>query len=143
MPRIQLRSLPEGIAWTATEWVFLGVSLWCVLQAVLAQPLAWSLDLSIRLTAYLSAAYIAGFVIILVPSGLGIREFFLTLFLVPLLGPLLEEETSQARAVVVLAVLVLRLVWTSSELLISGILYCLPASLGPARIERSVPLAPE
>ena len=77
-------------------------------------------------------AALMGFVIILVPSGLGIREFFLTLFLVPELGPLLDEDTGQARALVVLTVLVLRLVWTSSELLLSGVLYCLPASLRPA-----------
>jgi uncharacterized membrane protein YbhN (UPF0104 family) len=132
MPRVLLRSLPEGIAWTTIEWLLFAVSLWCVLQALLPRPLVWSLDLWVRLTAFLSAAYIAGFVIILVPSGLGIREFFLTLFLVPELRPLLHEDAGEARAVVVLAVLVLRLVWTSSELLLSGLLYCLPASLhGP------------
>jgi uncharacterized membrane protein YbhN (UPF0104 family) len=132
LPRVPLWSLPEGIAWTTVEWFLHAVSLWCVLHALLPRPLPWSLDLWVRLTAYLSAAYIAGFVIILVPSGLGIREFFLTLFLVPQLGPLLDEDTGQARALVVLTVLVLRLVWTSSELLLSGVLYCLPASLQPA-----------
>src|SRR5262249_53768279 len=132
LPRVSLWSLPEGIAWTTVEWFLLAVSLWCVLQALLPRPLAWTLDLWVRLTAFQSAAYIAGFVIILVPSGLGIREFFLTLFLVSELGPLLDDDAGQVRALVVLTVLVLRLVWTSSELLLSGFLYCLPASLRPA-----------
>ena len=125
LPRIRLWSLPEGMAITTVEWCLFAVSLWCVLRALLPVPLEWSADLGVRLTAYLSAAYIAGFVIIIVPSGLGIREFFLMLFLVPVLRPLLGGEAEDARALVVLAVLVLRLVWTSSELVLAGILYCL------------------
>ena len=125
LPQVRHWSLPEGMAFTTVLWCLFAVSLSCVLQALIPGRLGWSFDLWVRLTAYLSAAYIAGFVIILVPSGLGIREFFLTLFLVPMLRPVLGEDAEEARAIVVLAVLVLRLVWTSSELVLSGILYCL------------------
>ena len=57
-----------------------------------------------------------------IPSGLGVREFFLTLFLVPELA----SEGQAARGTAVLTVIVLRLVWTVAELGMAGVVYCLP-----------------
>lgn len=129
LPQVHGRWLVMGMGMTAMLWCLFGVSLWCVLRAILPDAWPWSGGLWICLTAAMSAAYIAGFVIILIPSGLGIREFFLALLLLPILRPMLGEPPEESRALIVLAVLVLRLVWTSSELILAGILYALPRSL--------------
>ena len=68
-------------------------------------------------TAYMGVAYVAGFVILIVPSGLGVREFFLTLFLV---------EGGESRPAVLLAVLLMRLAWTAAELVAVAVVYWLP-----------------
>jgi uncharacterized membrane protein YbhN (UPF0104 family) len=65
---------------------------------------------------------VAGFVIVVAPSGLGVREFFLTLFLAPELAALAGLGEAAAQATAVLTVLVLRLVWTAAELVAAAIL---------------------
>ena len=84
-PRLQVRTsvLLEGLAMTAFGWMLLGASLWAVLQAVLDEPRWMTLAEWGRLSAILSLSYVAGFIIVLIPSGLGIREFFLHMFLIP------------------------------------------------------------
>jgi uncharacterized membrane protein YbhN (UPF0104 family) len=135
LPHFRTASLLEGLALTACGWFLLGVSLWAMLQAISGNPPAWTWDRAGLFTAFMGVAYVAGFLFILVPSGLGVREFFLTLFLV---GP----ESGQDRATVILAVLALRLVWTTAELVVVGVVYWFP---GPARdrIEGDVPKGEE
>ena len=77
-------------------------------------------------TAFASFSYVAGFLIIFVPSGLGVREYFLTLFLVPEIHILGQMEMGEARGKAVLTVLLLRLVWTAAEVAAVGVLYWLP-----------------
>jgi uncharacterized membrane protein YbhN (UPF0104 family) len=127
LPHVRLSMLLEGLLLTAGDWLLLGASLWTAVWAVLGQPQPGGWDAWGRDTAIMALAYVAGFVIIVVPSGLGIREFFLTIFLVPELAPLLGSQ--EARAVAVLTVLVLRLVWTVAELVSVAAVYWLP---GPA-----------
>jgi uncharacterized membrane protein YbhN (UPF0104 family) len=136
LPRLSGRALLEGLALTPAGWLLLGVSLWAVLQAVMPEPLPWRWDTMGLLAAYLATAYVAGFLIIVVPGGLGVREFLLTLFLVPLLIQQSTGSAEDARASAVLAVLVLRLVWTVAEVLLAGVLYLLPGrSLRETAIE--------
>jgi uncharacterized membrane protein YbhN (UPF0104 family) len=97
-----------------------------VLAAELREPPPWDGAVLLRLTAFLALAYVAGFVIVIVPSGLGVREYFLTLFLVPEVTPLVAGDEAEGRALAILAVLVLRLVWTAAELVITGVVYWLP-----------------
>ncbi len=137
-PPIRLGSLVEGLLVTAVGWLLLGLSLWAAMQAAVDEPLAFSLAAWGRFTAYLALAYVAGFIILVVPSGLGVREYFLLLFLVPELGGALGRGTEEARAAAVLVVLLLRLVWTLAELVIVGVLYFLPGPTGAAW-----PLAPQ
>jgi uncharacterized membrane protein YbhN (UPF0104 family) len=123
---VPVSCLGEGLALTTGGWLLLGGSLWAMLHAVCVEPPAGTADVWLRYTAILSLAYVAGFIILLVPSGLGVREFFLTLLLIPEVHQLGEQE-ADARAVAVLAVLLLRLVWTGAELATAGIVYWLPA----------------
>ncbi len=125
-PRVQWRSLLEGLLLTSICWWGMGASLWAALANVMDPPPVLTVALLARLTAYMAVAYVAGFVILVVPSGLGVREFFLTLFLVPELNADLGAGHGDARALAIVAVLLLRLVWTVAEVILTGIIYWLP-----------------
>lgn len=117
--------LLEGLGMTACGWMLLGASLWAVLQAVLDEPRLMTLPEWCRLSAILSLSYVAGFLIVLIPSGLGVREYFLHLFLIPELS---RQWTDPAGSVptAVWAVLLLRVVWTAAEIVTVGIVYGFP-----------------
>jgi uncharacterized membrane protein YbhN (UPF0104 family) len=67
----------------------------------------------------MALAYVAGFAILIVPSGLGVREYFLTLLL-------LNPQEDRSRASVLLTVLILRVVWTVAELLFVAAVWWVP-----------------
>lgn len=122
---IRMSVLLEGLGMTACGWMLLGASLWAVLQAVLEEPRMMSLPEWGRLSAILSLSYVAGFIIVLIPSGLGVREFFLHLFLIPELSRQWTDPASSV-ATAVWAVLLLRVVWTTAEIVTVGIVYGFP-----------------
>jgi uncharacterized membrane protein YbhN (UPF0104 family) len=117
LPRLRHRTLATGILEVACGWIIMGTSLWAMLQAVLPSPPELSVSVWATCAASLALAYVAGFLAIVVPGGLGVREFFLQ----PLLGPFAPE------ALILVAVLVLRLAWTGAELVVAAIAYCVPA----------------
>jgi uncharacterized membrane protein YbhN (UPF0104 family) len=124
VPTIRLAYLGEGLLMTTLGWCLMGGALGAALRGVLGADLAWTPAALARLPAALAVSYVAGFVILVAPAGLGVREFFLTLLLAPELAALGEMgEPAAARAAVVLAVLALRLAWTAAELLLAGLLY--------------------
>jgi hypothetical protein len=127
LPRLNLWALVQGLVLTAGGWLLLGASLWAVLQSVTgdALPLTWASWG--HYTAVLSLAYVIGFAVVLVPSGLGVREFFLTILLAPALVQSLHVMDEQARETTVLAVLLLRVVWTAAELVVAAVIYWFPA----------------
>jgi hypothetical protein len=124
--RLPTRSLPPvtwgqflvGLALGAVGWLFLGASLACALRAVTDAGPALDGLTFLRLTAILAIAYVAGFLVVFVPAGLGAREFFLTMLLTPEIA--LSEEL--ARGKVELVVVLLRLVWTGAEVLAAVVL---------------------
>jgi hypothetical protein len=124
LPAVHHTHLGEGLLLTAAGWLLLGASLGAALHAILGPELPWSVKGLGRLAAIMGVSYVAGFIIVVAPSGLGVREFFLTLFLTPELAalPELGLDVNAARAVAIVAVVVLRLVWTLSELVTVGLL---------------------
>ncbi len=126
IPRVCFRALGEGLTLTGVGWLLLGLSLWTTMRAVLPVEIPWSWPALGRMTAYLALAYVAGFVIIIVPGGIGVREFLLTLFIVPEFDLLLSPGSSESRSLTLLVVLLLRLVWTTAEVLVAGVLYFAP-----------------
>ena len=123
VPVIRLAYLAEGLALTGLGWLLLGAALGATLYAVVGPSLTWTPAALGRLPAFIGLAYVAGFAILVAPGGLGVREYFLTLLLAPELVVLSGLSADEARAVAVLAVLVLRLVWTAAELAAAGVLY--------------------
>jgi hypothetical protein len=122
LPPLGWRALAEGLVATGLNWFCQGASVWAGLQGVLPRPPAWTGAAWGLLTAVMGVAYVAGFVILLAPSGLGVREFFLTMFLVALLG----TSSAAEEASVLLAVLVLRLVATAAEVVTVALVWKLP-----------------
>jgi hypothetical protein len=125
VPRIRFAWLVEGLFLTSVGWLLLGISMEAAFHGILGPELPWRGEARGRLAAIMGVSYVAGFVILLAPSGLGVREFFLTLFLTPELVGFQGMDEGEARGTVVLAVLVLRLVWTVAELLLAVPLYWL------------------
>lgn len=117
LPHIRLVYLLEGLAMTAIGWLFLGASFAAALRGIVGAD--WPLfDVrTARLPAIMGLSYVIGFVVFVAPGGLGVREFMLTLLLTPELVGIQGMNVADARATVVLAVIVLRLVWTVAELL--------------------------
>ena len=120
LPRLPAVALPIGLAITACGWAFLGASLFAVTRALQAAPTPWSVYECLDCTAIAALSYVAGFVG-QTPGGLGVREVILQQFLVPRLG-------GEAPAVV--AVLLLRVLWTAAELAAAGVLFWLPIKKG-------------
>jgi hypothetical protein len=122
LPAVGLSALAKGLVLTGLGWLLLGASLWATVRALWDGPLPLTLDFWGRLTAYQAIAYVAGFVIVLIPNGIGIREFFLKVFLFHEfalkwgLGP----ADAQVRAIA--AVILLRLVWLIAEIVIVTLL---------------------
>jgi uncharacterized membrane protein YbhN (UPF0104 family) len=118
----------EGLVVTACGWLFLGGSLLAVLHALMNQGPAFTAGNIALYSAYLALAYVAGFIIFPLPSGLGVREFFLALFLTPELKQLMGSTEGAAKLAIAVAIL-LRLVWTAAEVVVVPALYFLPAGL--------------
>jgi glycosyltransferase 2 family protein len=126
LPRITTPALLEGLAITGLGWLFLAASFWAALQAITDGRLATSPELLARTTAALGIAYVAAFVLLFAPGGLGVREYLLTLLLVPELAAALSLEHDEARSLVVLTVLGLRLTWTAAEIVTAACVWWLP-----------------
>jgi uncharacterized membrane protein YbhN (UPF0104 family) len=131
LPRLRGPTLLLGLAATACGWALLGVSLWAVLRAILPEPEPLTGPLWGRCTAMVGLAYVAGFLAVFMPGGVGVREFLLLALLPPLLA---GQPVGAPDGVAAAAVLLLRLVWTAAELLLVAVVYWLPGP-GLAAVE--------
>jgi glycosyltransferase 2 family protein len=125
VPPLRVRTLAVGLVVIAAGWLLLGLSVWAMLQAVLPMSPTWSFAAWMRCTGSIGFAYVAGFLIVFLPGGVGAREFLL-LHLLAFAG---------GEPIIAVAVLLLRLVWTAFEVLIAGVLLAVRAD--KPRDERS------
>jgi uncharacterized membrane protein YbhN (UPF0104 family) len=121
---LEARVLPEGLLLTMVGWALLGASTWAALRATVP-ALPWTWDLWGRVSAYMGLAYVLGFAASL-PSGLGVRELFLTVFLASELVRNLGLSEVEAGSTAFATVIVLRVVWTVAEVLTAAVVYWLP-----------------
>lgn len=124
LPRLKMSSLLGGLLQSGVGWIFLGTSLLTLLYGVRRDGedpvrLPW-----LVCAAYVSLSYVAGFLTLPAPGGLGVREAIMQQLLADRLGPQMGDEAAATYAVVV--VLLLRLVWTVSELSMAGLSSLLP-----------------
>jgi glycosyltransferase 2 family protein len=124
-PQLGALTLFEGLTTTSLTWCCLGFSLWAMVNAVQLETAPLTAEQWLRYTAIIALALVAGFVAIVVPSGLGVREWVLDTFLTPELTAAVGLDV-QPKAVLI--VLLLRVAWTAGEVVVAGLLWPLPAS---------------
>lgn len=105
------RSLGNGLLLTGIGWFFLGASLLVLWAGMNQGNDLGNINHWLDCTAMVTLANVGGFVAS-TPGGLGAREYLLKMFLEPQLG-----------AKVVTLVLLLRLLWTFSEVSAAALLY--------------------
>lgn len=105
-PRMRGRILAAGLIMTGAGWAILGVSVWAGLAAVLDEAPELTLKTWAQFAGAIGLSYVVGFLALVVPSGIGVREVLL-LNLLGFAGP-------DAR--IALAVVLMRLTWTAAEL---------------------------
>jgi len=121
LPPVRYGTLLTGLLTTAIGWWLQGLSLWAILQTILPDPPPLTLSSSAQCAAAVAFANVAGFVILVVPGGLGVREFLIAL----LLGSAGPEEFLAASAIL------LRLNWIVVESLFALGLYCIKPTASP------------
>jgi uncharacterized membrane protein YbhN (UPF0104 family) len=109
LPQLGFASLLGGLAQTSFGWLCLSASLQALLRGLGRDELPW-----LDCLAYVSLSYVAGFLTLPAPGGLGVREAILQQLLARQFAPRLGDVSAETFAVVV--VLLLRLIWTVTEL---------------------------
>lgn len=110
--QVDLRTMMAGWLLLVVGWGFNGLSLWLVVGSLPSAPLG--IEHFPLMVAAVTLATVGGFVSLL-PGGLGVRE----MVMIPLLG------SQFGVSVAVLAAVLIRFVWLSAELILSGIIYLL------------------
>jgi glycosyltransferase 2 family protein len=139
VPTPRTACMLQGLVLTPGCWLLMGASLWAALHAAGVGP-AWGWDKWSHYTAFIALAYVSGFVIVFLPSGLGAREAMLVLLLVPDISQRLGLVAEDARPLATLTVVLLRLVWTAAEVAIVAVLYWLPVGVRHSAKQGTVPL---
>ena len=113
------KTLIMGWLLSLAGWLLLGLSYWATLKAMGLEGLDPLRDLPCYV-AGVALAVVAGFLLLILPGGVGVREAFLAKVMLSYLDALKQpspNSTAWASA------FLLRLVWTVSELIIAGIMY--------------------
>lgn len=132
LPTPSLLLIAQGLIHGMVGWCLLGVSVGLTVAAVTPQPMPWTAAVYLGDLAAISLAYSLGFAVLFAPAGLGVRELVLQLFLTPRFAETMAEPVAAGLAVVV--ALVLRLAWTSVEVVWAFSLWWFgrPRSVPPA-----------
>jgi hypothetical protein len=106
------------------SWILLGLSYWATLSSMGLEGLDPIGQLP-RYTASVSLAMVAGFLLLVSPGGLGVREAALVKIMIPYLARL-PSLTHHAELVAWASAALMRLVSVVAELVISLVIYFLP-----------------
>lgn len=128
---ISPRMLVEGLAVLTVGWALFALSLGCVLQAVAAES-GDAPGFSVWLAA-VTLSTVGGFVILIAPGGIGVREM--------LLCAVLQSQPGVTPAQAFIAAWLLRAVWLVGEVL-SVAAVARPAARQTAPVAGTEPLAP-
>jgi len=121
LPSPSLMLLAQGLLHGACGWCLLGLSLGLTIQAIVPDSPPADAAAFLGNLAAVGLAYVLGFVVLVAPGGLGVRELVLQQALTRRFASTMEEPAAAGMAVVV--ALVLRLVWTIAELILATVLW--------------------
>lgn len=127
LPPVEFRTLAAGLLLTGIGWWMQGLGMWAMFQAISPTPPQLTLSRLAEITAAVAFSNVAGFVIIVLPAGFGIRE--------GLLYNLLKSVDD--RVFVTATVILLRLAWIVAEVIVGFVLYLIK----PSAVELSEPPA--
>ena len=111
--------LAVGLLQASVGWCLLAISLGLVMRGIAPVPPPWNVAAFVQELAATTVMYVAGFVVLFAPGGVGARELVLQQALAPVLRPAAGDAAEGLAAAVAI---VLRLVWTVAELLVIGIM---------------------
>ncbi|AWM38102.1 hypothetical protein GobsT_38070 [Gemmata obscuriglobus] len=129
LPAPSLFLLAQGLVHGAAGYCLLALSLGLTVHGLLPVAPEWDTVAFTRDLAAVSLCYVAGFVFVIAPGGLGARELVLKWALAPQFVAALGEAT--AAQVAVLIALALRLAWTVGEAVVGLLFYVLKPSVPP------------
>ena len=126
LPSPSVWLMAQGLVHGAVAYCLLGVSLGLTIRGVIPDAGIVGMSqfdpfTSLGNVGLVSLGYVAGFVILIAPGGLGPREFVYKALLAPRFLSFLDADLSNGLAAVV--ALVLRLTWTAFEVLLAIVLY--------------------
>jgi glycosyltransferase 2 family protein len=127
IPKPPFLLLLQGLLQGSIGWCLLGLGLYLTILGLTPTSIPLTPDLARGLLAANAISYISGFVAIILPGGLGAREEVLQRMLSVQLEPQLGESVIGFAVVVSL---VLRLLWTIFEAVISALLWYLGRATG-------------
>lgn len=128
LPAPSVLLLAQGLVHGAVGHCLLGLSLGLAVMSVVPDAPGVAETYPIDLGAN-AIAYVAGFLVVVTPGGLGSREFVLSAALAPRFVAALGENDARALAVVV--ALLLRLTWTAAEVVLASVLYFIHPPAAP------------
>jgi uncharacterized membrane protein YbhN (UPF0104 family) len=115
LPAPSLWLLAQGLLHGACGWCLLGLSLGLAIKSIGVDTEALSQTYPADLGA-VALSYVAGFVILFAPGGLGVREYVLMKALTLRFG---IADTTTAEGLAIVIALLLRLAWTIGEVLVA------------------------
>lgn len=128
LPAPSLVLLAQGLVHGACGYALLAWSLGLTMAALVPEAARWRGDAYEAQLSAVALAYVAGFVIVVAPGGLGAREFVLVAALTPALAP---THGAHAAGLATLLALALRLTWTVAEVAVGLVLYAMKPAVPP------------
>ena len=135
IPDVPMKLLALGLLLDSVGWCVLGLSMFMAIQGVVPTPVELTRDAYLSALAAVALSYVAGFVIVIAPGGLGARELLVQQMVGSFLQPLFQAAAEPLAAVVSL---MLRLAWTVAEVIIGGLLFVMVRN-GPVASVEPVP----
>lgn len=129
LPAPSLLLLAQGLVHGACGYALLALSLGLTVRGLVPDVPEWGAEAFTRDLAAVALCYVAGFVFVVAPGGLGARELVLKWALAPQFVAALGG--THADQVAVLIALALRVTWTVAEVALGLLLYALKPQLPP------------
>jgi glycosyltransferase 2 family protein len=122
LPRVQLHMVVFGLVFDALGWFILGGCLMLVLLG-LQRNTPLTVDEYWNLVSINGIAYVLGFIAFFMPAGIGVRDMALQILLAVELKARLTLDAATADGLAAMLAVWFRLLGTTAELLMAGLLY--------------------